>query len=220
MIKESQLFEDSRALWRLRLMKSAILIASLSILLNMLQGIALIVLIPLKKVEPYILEVNKFNSEVRILHPLDKPVASQGEEVDKFFITEYIRAREGYDWGLAERMFQQVKTYSKLNAAIFNEYNLFIHSEKSPLVRLQDKARVVIDIQSITLDEKTHSAAVRFSKTVITSDGEKSNLIPRTYWIGTLRYEYPNPQFTLEERQLNPLGMQIISYQLVQEIER
>ncbi|HHM8819556.1 TPA: virB8 family protein [Pseudomonas aeruginosa] len=220
LIREAQDFEKSKGAWRVRLMKGAIAIAGISVLLNIVQAFALAAMAPLKTVEPYLLEVDRITGEANVRKPLDKPVVSQGDVVDKFFISEYIRAREGYDWGLAQRMYDQVKAYSVLNASVFNEYDTFIKSPKSPLAILADKARVVVDINAITLDEKTNSATVRFSKTVLGADGKPSVTFPVTYWIATVRYEYPNPKLKPEERRLNPLGMKIPSYQLVQEQNR
>lgn len=220
LIQESKNFEKSKSDWRKRLMKGSLIIAGISVALNLILGFALAAMAPLKTVEPYVLEVNKNTGEVSISKPLDKPVVSQGEEVDKFFIAEYIRAREGYDWGLAQRMYDQVKSYSVLNSSVFNEYDAFIKSPKSPLAILSDKARVLVDINSTTLDAKTGSATVRFSKTVIAADGKPSITIPVTFWIATISYEYPNPKLKPQERRLNPLGMKIPSFQLVQEQNR
>lgn len=217
LIKEAQEFEKSKGVWRVRLMKGALVIAGVSVVLNIVQAFALAAMAPLKTVEPYLLEVNQTTGEANVRKPLDKPVESMGAVVDQFFISEYVRARESYDWGLVQRMYDQVKAYSVLNSSIFNEYDTFMKSDKSPLAILGDKARVVVDINSITLDEKTSTATVRFSKTVMGADGKPSVTIPVTYWIATLSYDYPNPKLKPDQRRLNPLGMQIPSYQLVQE---
>lgn len=220
LMQESANFEKSKASTRLRLMKVAFGMAGGLFVLCLVEGFAIAALAPMKTVVPYLLEVNKVTGETHVRQPLDKPVQSQGEAVDKFFISEYIRAREGYDWGLANRNYRTVKAFSEDGSSIFKEYDLFIQSPLSPLEILQDKARVEIKISSTTLDEKSNSATVRFSKTVMNSLGKQSDTIPVTYWIATLRYEYPNPKLDEESRSYNPLGMIIPSYQLVQERNR
>lgn len=217
MLEEAKNFEKSKADSQSKLMKVAFGLAGGFFLLSILLGFALAAMAPLKTVEPYLLEVDSVNHEVTIRRPLDKPVVSQGEEVDKFFIAEYVRAREGYDWGLAQRNYDTVKSYSDKSGSVFAEYDNFIKSSKSPLEILAENARVVVDINSITLDERTSTATVRFAKTVIARDGKPSIMIPTTWWIATLSYGYPNPKLKPEERRLNPLGMVIPSYQLVQE---
>lgn len=217
MIEEAANFEKSKSDWRKRLMKASLVIAGISVVLNIVQAAAIAALTPLKTVEPYLLYVDKSVGMAEVWKPLDKSLPTYGEEVDKFFIAEYVNARESYDWGLAQLNYDKVKAFSVLNRSVFNEYDNFIKSPKSPLAILADKARVVVDVSSITLDEKTSTATVRFSKTIIGADGKPSITIPKTFWVATLSYEYPNPKLKPEERRLNPLGMKVPSFQLVQE---
>lgn len=217
MMAEAAKFEKSKADWRKNLMKASLVVAGISVVLNIVQAAAIAMLTPLKTVEPYLLYVDKSSGMAEVRQPLKDPRSSYGEETDKFFITEYITARESYDWGLAQRNYDTVKAFSEMNRSVFNEYDSFIKSPKSPLAILADKARVVVEVNSITLDEKTSTATVRFSKTIIAQDGQPSITIPRTFWVATMSYDYPNPKLKPSERRLNPLGMVIPSYQLVQE---
>jgi type IV secretion system protein VirB8 len=217
MMQESANFEKSKSAWRKNLMKASLVIAGISVVLNIVQAAAIAALTPLKTVEPYLLYVDKSVGLAEVWQPLDKSLPTYGEEVDKFFIAEYIRARESYDWGLAQLNYDKVKSFSELNRSVFNEYDAFIKSPKSPLTILADKARVVADVTSITLNEKTSTATIRFTKTIIAADGMPSINIPKTFWVATVSYDYPNPKLKPEERRLNPLGMKIPSYQLVQE---
>lgn len=220
LIRESASFEKSKSAWQKRLMQAALIIAGISVFLNIVQGVAIAMLTPLKTVEPYLLYVDKTTGQAEVRQPLDKSLPTYGEEVDKFFIADYITARESYDWGLAQRNYDKVKSFSVINSSVFNEYDSFIKSPKSPLAILTDKARVVTDVTSITIDGKTSTATVRFNKIVIGADGKPSLTIPQTYWIATLQFEYPNPKLKPEERRLNPLGMKVPSFQLVQEQTR
>lgn len=217
MMLEAAKFEKSKADWRKNLMKASLVVAGISVVLNIVQGAAIAMLTPLKTVEPYLLYVDKSTGVAEVRQPLADARTTYGEETDKFFVSEYITARESYDWGLAQRNYDTVKAFSELNRSTFNEYDTFIKSPKSPLAILADKARVVVEINSITLDEKTSTATVRFSKTIIGQDGKPSITIPQTYWVATMSYHYPNPKLKPSERRLNPLGMVVISYQLVQE---
>lgn len=216
-VEESKKFQRSKERWRAMAMKICFGVTAVCVVLSFVLGVAIAMLTPLKTVDTVIVKVNETSGVVQVEKPFDKPVVNQGEETDKFFISEYLRAREGYDWGLANRMYQTVKAYSEAKSSTFNEYDVFMKSPKSPLVLLGENSRVVVDILSITLDQKTNSATARFTKTVMGPDGKPSIMIPVTYWIATLRYEYPNPKMKPDERRLNPLGMKIPSYQLVQE---
>jgi type IV secretion system protein VirB8 len=216
LIDEAKKFERSRESDNKKMTKAAIIVAGVSVALNFLLGAAIVVLTPLKTVEPYVMRIHDGGS-VTIETPLSDARTTYGEEADKFFISQYVVAREAYDWNLAQRSYDIVKSYSIQGSSVFNEYDSFIKSPKSPLAILTDKARVEAPITSITLDAKTSTATVRFAKTVIAADGKPSLMIPQTFWIATLSYGYPNPKLTPDERRLNPLGMKIPAYQLVQE---
>lgn len=217
MMEESAAFEKSKSAWRKNLMKASLIVAGCSLFVNVVQGIAIATLTPLKTVEPYLLYVDKSSGNAEVRQPLQEALPTYGQEADKFFIREFVTARESYDWNLAQYYYDKVSAFSVLNASVFREYDAFIKSEKSPLAILADKARVVVDITSVTIDEQTYTATVRFNKTVMAADGKPHINIPRTHWIATIAYQYPNPSLKPAERRLNPLGMKIPSYQIVQE---
>ncbi|MNR38086.1 VirB8 protein [compost metagenome] len=113
--------------------------------------------------------------------------------------------------------YDTVKAFSVLGDSTFNEWDTFIKSPKSPLAKLTDKAKVVVDITSRNIDTKTSTAVIRYTKTVIGPDRKPSGVIPMTNWIATISYEYPNPKLKPAERRLNPLGMKIRSFRQVEE---
>jgi len=218
MMKEAANFKTSRASLLKRGMLVAFGVAGVSVVLNMILGAALIVLMPLKTVVPFMLMVDKESGHVSIEQPLSNPQPTYGQVLDDFYLRTFVTARESHDWGFAQLYFDTVKTFSYEGESTFNEYTKFLYSEKSPLAMLGDKARVVVGITSDSvIDEKTSTAVVRFSKTVVGQDGQPMVNIPITYYIATIKYEYPNPELKPEERRLNPLGMKIASYQVVQE---
>lgn len=223
LIAESNKFEQSREASNRKLTKAACGVAAVSVGLNFLLGAAILVLTPLQTVIPYVLRVHDgatgpgSSGAVEIMQPLDKSLPTYGEVVDKYFITDYVTARESYDWNLIQHNYDKVKSYSDASSINFKEWDGFIKSQKSPLAILKDKGRVDTSIISITLDERNSVATVRFTKTVVAADGKPSINIPPTSWIATLSYEYPNPDLKPSERLLNPLGMKVPTYQLVQE---
>lgn len=217
LIKEGRDFEKSKSQWRAALMKAALVVAGISVTLNLVLGGAIAMLAPLKTVEPYVLSVDGKTGLVEVLEPLKDSLPTYGEAVDKYYIEDYVMARESYDWGLIQRYFDKVKSYSVGGSGAWADYDNFLKSDVSPLVILADRSRVIAEVTSTTLDPSSSSATVRLSKRVLGRDGRPADGIPTTYWIATLRYDYPNPKLLPSERRLNPLGMKITSYQIVQE---
>src|SRR5438105_1451905 len=99
---------------------AAIIVAGVSVALNFLLGVAIVVLTPLKTVEPYVMRIHDGGS-VTVETPLADARTTYGEEADKFFISQYVVARESYDWNLAQRSYDIVKSYSIQGSSVFNE---------------------------------------------------------------------------------------------------
>lgn len=218
-IKETREYEKSKEKWQKTVTKVACVISAISVLISLILAVAVALLTPLKTVEPYLLYVDRSSGHAEVRQPLSGSASSFGEATDMYFIREYVTARESYDWNLAQRHYDTVKAFSDIKDAptTWNEYSKFMKSDKSPLQLLADNAKVDVKITSTSLDLDTSTATVRFSKTVIGKDGLPDSMIPKTFWIATLKYQYPETKLEAEERRLNPLGMKIPAYQTVQE---
>jgi len=217
LVKESKDFEKSKDDWRKKLTKAALIIAGISVTLNLVQGVGFIVLLPLKTVVPYLLVADKRTGDVTLEQPLAGARTTFGEETDKYFVSKYVVARESYDWNLAQHDYNIVKAFSIVGGATFTEWDTFIKSPKSPLAKLADKAKVVVDITSKNVYTATSTAVIRYSKTVVGADGKPSLVIPMTNWIATIGYDYPNQKLKPAEREHNPLGMKITTFRQVEE---
>jgi type IV secretion system protein VirB8 len=218
LIQENKNFEKSKAAWRKQLTKAACIVAAVAVVLNIVQGIGFVVLLPLKTVETVVLMVDRISGTAEVQQPESEARTTFGEEVDKYFISDYVVARESYDWDLMQFNYDKVKAFSMVNGSTFAEWDTFIKSPKSPLAKLADKAKVVVEITSRNIDTKTSTAVIRYSKTIIGADGKPSALIPVTYYVATISYGYPNPKLKPQERRLNPLGMKINSFRQVEEL--
>lgn len=76
--------------------KRAWLIAFVSVGVAILSIVAVLLLTPLKTVEPYVIRVDNTTGMVDILTILDEEQISSIEALDKHFVAQYIKAREGY----------------------------------------------------------------------------------------------------------------------------
>ncbi|ELZ6613470.1 type IV secretion system protein, partial [Campylobacter jejuni] len=76
--------------------KRAWLIAFISIFIAIISIIAVVLLTPLKTIEPYVIRVDNTTGMVDILTMLDEKEIKANEALDKYFISTYVKAREGY----------------------------------------------------------------------------------------------------------------------------
>lgn len=53
---------------------------------------------------------------------------------------------------------------------------------------------------------------VRFSKQVLTASGDPDSVIPVTYWLASIPFDYKHDIKLEQQRLINPLGFQALSY--------
>ena len=180
--------------------------------ITLLSLTALIMLVPLKSFEPYIVEVDKNTGYLEVKSGLTRSVKlSDHQAVTQANVVRYIRAREGYDpfaisdnFGLAALLSADVaarelqELYSAANA-------------NNPAKVYGKNRQVTVDIKSVTFSNSS-TALVRFSTT------EKSDTDQITrHFISVVRYRYTDTPATNAWRFENPLGFQVYNYRRDQE---
>ncbi|WP_417536622.1 virB8 family protein [Methylophaga sp.] len=167
-------------------------------------------LAPLKTVEPYVIRVNETSGSVDIVTALKNGKTTYEMALNKYFIAKYIRAREGYSRQLAEEFYYTVGLLSGKDEKkrYFNWFNP--KNSDSPLNIYDESEKVMIDIQSISPigDKDNNIALVRYIKKV-----EHGNTPPtKTHWAATVRYSYTTAPTNERDREINPLGFQVVEY--------
>ena len=85
---------------------------------------------------------------------------------------------------------------------------------QSPVERYKSNTTRTVKISSVSfLDQKKKTAQVRF----ITTESTR-NEIREDYWVAILTFRYINAPMDETDRLNNPLGFQVISYRVDQEI--
>jgi len=228
---EKQYFEEARS-WDSELSneiqsskKKAWLVAIAATTIAVLEAIAIASLAPLKTVEPFIVRVDNNTGVVDVISTLTKTdgqiEAGSQESLDNYFLGQYIRHREAYQWETRDYNRKIVGLFS--NATVQQQYAAYTDPrqyDSAPVVIYGDSAVVDVRLKSIStinaekIDGKEHvTALVRYTKQV-KRKGERS---PLTHWAATVTYYYLNSPMKIDDRQLNPLGFQVINYRNDQE---
>ena len=193
------------------------LIGVIALTLTGIEGLALVFLTPLKTVEPYVLQVDNKSGITTVLKPLrdnQENVLTQEEAVTKSFIVKYVIARETYDPQDLNRNYDLVRLMSSGDeAGKFNE-SVANGNPQSPVERYKANTARTVKISSVSfLDQKKKTAQVRFMTTEVTRNETKED-----YWVAILTFRYINAPMDETDRLNNPLGFQVISYRVDQEI--
>ena len=174
---------------------------------------AVLGLTPLKTVQPFVIRVDNNTGATDIVTTMKKQEKSYGEVMDKFWLGQYVRYRESYDWQTVQDTFDTTNLLSApQEQVVFSQ--IYKDNPQAPHKILRDTARVIVKINAIA--SVGNMAQVRFEKQLIPLN--KSNITPEPQrYIATIAYEYKNAGMKDEDRLINPLGFQVTSYRVDKE---
>lgn len=186
-------------------------------------GLAIAALTPLKRTQPYLIRVDSSTGIVQVLAKTDLQHAqftqTEQEALDKFFLSQYVLSREGYNYALVDAHYNKVAVMS--TPAVSKEYldAVIVSNPSSPIHVLGKNKIRIVKIQSISFP-RTNGDQVAYVRYIgyvnNTAHGEKSE--PKHY-LATLNYKYVNSALSNEVRQLNPLGFVVTAYQVTREAQ-
>lgn len=173
-------------------------------------------LTPLKTVEPFVIRVDQATGAVDLARGLSEetgPVRYE-EAVSKYFLAQYVRAREGYLDTAAEENFRLVSilsgpTEQRRWADRFRGTN-----PDSPQNLYGRAAEVSVSIRAVGFINP-EVANVRYRRTV-----RRAQQVEESDWIATIAFAYTRAPMTEADRLRNPLGFQVLSYRSDPEVIR
>jgi type IV secretion system protein VirB8 len=184
------------------------IVASAAVVVAVLEAIALIVLLPLKTVEPYTLLVDRHTGFVQALEPLNPQRISGDAALTQSFLAQYVNAREGFDIDTLQPNYRKVALWSAESARSSYLANMQAANPDSPLARYPRSTIVETRVKSVSPMGR-NVAMVRFETQRRDAGGQAQP--PRT-WVAMIRYRYSGEPMSLEDRLVNPLGFQVLRY--------
>lgn len=197
--------------------KRAWLIAFVSVGVAILSIVAVLLLTPLKTVEPYVIRVDNTTGMVDILTILDEEQISSIEALDKHFVAQYIKAREGYYYDMLNQDYIFVQLLS--TPEIAESYRQIYTGDNARDTRLGNATQVEVQIISIVLGESAgaKTATARINLKTTNKNSKAENVATKVI---TLTYTYQTAQVNEENRLLNPLGFKVSNYRVDEEVTR
>jgi len=173
-------------------------------------------LTPLKTVEPFVIRVDQTTGAVDLARSLSQetgPVRYE-EAVSKYFLAQYIRARESYLDAAAEENFRLVSILSGPSeqrrwADLFRGTN-----PASPQNIYGSQAEASVSIRAVGFINP-EVANVRYRRMV-----RRAQQVEESDWIATIGFSYTRAPMTEADRLRNPLGFQVLSYRSDPEVIR
>lgn len=198
--RQEMLRKSRRAAW---------IVASVAAGIAAMEAIALVVLTPLKTVEPYTLLVDRQTGFVQALKPLDAQTISGNTALTQSFLVQYVIARESFDIAAVQTNYRKVSLWSEGNARAAYVAAMQASNPDSPLVRLPRSTVIETRVKSVS-PLGGDAAMVRFE--TVRRDNGGATQAPFA-WVAVIRYRYSGEPMSIEDRLVNPLGFEVTRYQ-------
>ncbi|AIA71722.1 MULTISPECIES: virB8 family protein [Pectobacterium] len=200
---------EKRVAWR---------IAAISFALAAMAITALIILLPLKTTEIELWSVDKQTGRYEYMTRIKEQNISTEKALAQALAAHYVRLREGYNYFALQRDYDDVQLFNsdRVNRDYLDGFN----SNQAPDI-IFNKAEYVVSIDIIsnvhaTATAPDHLATLRIKRTIrrIVDNSVKTDV-----WNIRLTYRYlPHKQLTDSQREVNPLGFIVTSYQRDKEL--
>jgi len=181
-------------------------------------AVALSFLMPLKRVEPYLIRVDNSTGVVDVV-PLYTGHAQLGEAVTRYFLTHYITVCERFDAASAESDYEECAAFNsaRLNQSMYAKWNRA--NPSSPLNVHKDGSTATVRIESVSFFKRasgvSNLAQVRYSRLERQGEGAPGQL---THWIASIEYRYGRPPDDGRTRSWNPLGFEVLDLGIEPEV--
>ena len=149
---------------------------------------ALVLALPLKTYEPYMVVVDKTTGFVEVKRPMAEGPLSQDEAITTFNVVRYVKARETYDPKSLSENFSLAQLMASGDAAR-ELTELFSPANPRNLVKIYGSGTVVgVKIKSVTFPNG-RTALVRFTS----EEKSQTNTVSHD-WVSLIRFRYsPSP---------------------------
>lgn len=216
--REAETWDADRSAAFRRSAKMAWWVASAGWLSAVASASAIMVMMPLKQVEPFVIRVDNSTGIVDVV-PVYTGGVTPDETVTRYFLTHYLTVCERFNFATAESDYEECGAFhsSQRNQAWYALWTAT--NPASPLNLYKDGSSVRAQVQSVSFFTRASGlsdlAQVRYLKAVRQGGaaGEKY-----THWVATIQFAYANPAKDPKVRRWNPLGFKIVDFKSEPEV--
>lgn len=209
----AQSWADDRADASRKSKRLAWTIAGLAVLVAVLEALALVALLPLRRDVPYTLLVDRQTGNVEALRPLDEQIISPDSALTRSFLVQYVNARESFDRATVQQDYRKSMLMSAGEAQQAYASQMRAESSANPAAQIPRGGSISVEVKSVN-SLANGSALVRFDTFASGAGGTGS--ISQS-WAAVIDYRFSNAEMSEADRMVNPLGFQVTRYRKSQE---
>jgi type IV secretion system protein VirB8 len=187
---EAASWDADRAAQAKRTLRVAWSVAGAGWLCAIVIAVALMLLMPLKRVEPFVIRVDNTSGLVDVV-PVFVGGTNMPEAVTRYFLDHYVSVCERFTHATAESDYEECGAFHtpQRNQAWYAQWNR--SNPASPLNTYKDGATIRSQVTSISFFERANGVAdlaqVRYIKAKRSADGADEQ---KTYWMESPRVSY------------------------------
>ena len=189
------------------------------IVLLLVSWVVIALMMPLKQVQPYVVQVNQQTGYSRLLTVLKPKDVTDNEVLNNYWLAKYVKGYEGYNWYSVQLNYNNTLLFSSPNVAA--QYaKLFTGTTALNKVWGNSTTAVVHLLSPPIISSGNNDsmvATVRFTRTI-----KNINQVdqPKTEnLVATIGFGYQSiSTLTAEQRLKNPLGFTVYSYEITPEL--
>jgi len=216
--REAASWDADRAAQFRRSARTAWWVAAAGWLCATASAAALAMLMPLKRVDPFVVRVDNSTGIVDVV-PVYAGQASAEEAVTRYFLTHYLTVCQRFNFATAESDYEECGAFhsAQRNQAWYAEWTAT--NPASPLNMHKDGSTVRVQVNAVSFFTRssglTDLAQVRYLKAARQGGGAEESI---THWVATVQYAYTPPSMDPKIRRWNPLGFKIVDFKTEPEI--
>lgn len=204
----AQSWADERVTAERRLRKLAWTVAASLGAIALLLAIALVLLVPLKSVQPYVVTVDRQSGAVEIATTLQDSKLSENEAVIQAELANYVRTRETFDATDLATNYRRVQLRSSGDVRSAYVALMAAGNPNSPLRTLSPGDTVKVRIKSVSILSRG-AGLVRFDAERSSADGRITDSRP---YVSAISFGFNGRPLRLEDRFDNPIGFVATRY--------
>jgi type IV secretion system protein VirB8 len=216
--REAESWDADRAAQFRRSARAAWWAAGAGWLCAVASALALVLLMPLKRVDPFLVRVDNSTGIVDVV-PVFVGRATQEEAVTRYFLTHYLTVCERFNFATAESDYEECGAFhsAQRNQAWFALWTGT--NPQSPLNLHKDGSSVRVQVNSVSFFTRASGLAdlaqVRYLKALRQGSGAAESV---THWVASIQYAYGEPAKDPKTRRWNPLGFKIVDFRSEPEV--
>ena len=182
-------------------------------------SVALVVLMPLKRVDPFVIRVDNTTGIVDVVPAYDGRATPQ-EAVTRYFLTHYLTICERFNFATAESDYEECGAFHSPQRNQVWYATWTATNPASPLNVHKDGSTVRVQVTSVSFFTRASGlsdlAQVRYLKALRHGVDSEETF---SHWIATIQFAYTAPAKDPKTRGWNPLGFKIVDFKSEPELD-